>query len=99
MEFCFRRKRAERREREYANPDMYHQPHGEHAPRRWDRLEAEPRRVGGGRGHGVGHHAPVGGRFGGRIPYRSQYGTGPRDRVFEQRDRSRFSRRDDFCRG
>ena len=93
MEFCFRRKRSGRREREYANLDMYRQPHGEHVPRRWDRRDAEPRRVGGGRGHGVGHRAPVGGHFGGRAPYRSQYGNGPRDRGYERFDRPRFGRR------
>ena len=94
-EFCFRRRHVERREREFANLDMYHQPHGDHAPRRWDMRVAEPRRVGGGRGDGRGYHAPMGGRFFSRAPHRRQYGGGPCDRGFEHFDGPRFDRRGD----
>ena len=80
-EFCFRRKRAERREQERHNPDLYFQG-VQGPPRHDDRRDARTRRVGGGQGDGSGYRAPVGGRLAGRAPGRFQYGYGPRDRGF-----------------
>src|SRR6185312_5293478 len=58
-EFCFRRKRAERREQERWNADMYAaRVHG--PSRRSDRRDARARRVGGGQGDGGGYRAPTG---------------------------------------
>ena len=68
-EFCFRRKRAERREQERCNPDLYFQG-VQGPPQRGDRRDARARRVGGGQGDGGGYRAPAGGRFGGRAPGR-----------------------------
>ena len=56
-EFCFRRKRAVRREQERRNADMYSaRVHG--PSRHGDRRDARARRVGGGQGY----RAPAGGR-------------------------------------
>jgi len=66
-EFCFRSKRAVRREQERRNLDMYSdQVHG--PPRRGGRQDARARRVGGGQGDGGG--------------YRPQFGFGSRVRGF-----------------
>src|SRR6185437_6507550 len=80
-EFCFRRKRAVRREQERRNLDMYFaRVHG--PPRRSGRQDVRARRVGGGQGDRESYRAPAGGRFAGRDPGRPQYCYGPQDRGF-----------------
>ena len=74
MEFCFKRKRQERRAREWGNPDLYHD---DAVPRRGDRQDVRPRRVSGGGGDGCEYRAPVGGRFDGHVPRRPFYDFGP----------------------
>ena len=66
-EFCFRRKRAVRREQERRNADMYSAlVYG--PPRRGGRQDVRAHRVGGGQGDGGAYRAPAGGRFAGRAP-------------------------------
>src|SRR6185312_13731569 len=68
-EFCFRRKRAVRREQERRNSEMYSaRVHG--SPRRGGRQDASARRVGGGEGDGGGFSVPAGGWFDCRAPGR-----------------------------
>jgi len=88
-EFCFRRKRALRLERERAE-QSHQQGGGQRVPRRAERREARARRVGGGRGDDFLRRAPGGGRFAGRAPGRSHYGPGPRGRGVEQFGVQRF---------
>src|SRR6185295_5683808 len=58
-EFCFRRKRAVRKEQERRNADMYSaRVHG--PSRRGDMRDARARRVGGGQGDGGGYRTPAG---------------------------------------
>lgn len=73
-EFCFRKKKALRREREWGNRDMYHPSHGVHAPRaappprRVDSVRFAPSRV-----------------FARHAPRHDQYGSGQYGRGFESR--------------
>ena len=81
VEFCFKRKRQERRAREWGNSDLYHD---DAVPRRGDRRDVRPRRVGGGGGDGGEYRAPVGGRFDGYVPRRSFNDFGPYHREVER---------------
>jgi hypothetical protein len=92
-EFCFRRKRVEKREREWANPDMFYQGAGRHdQPQRGDRRDARARRAGGGHGDGFAYHAPRGGRFAGQAPSHAN-GYGPWDHGFGRFNEPRFPHR------
>ena len=61
-------------------------------PRRGNRRDARPRRVGGGGGDCFPYGAPMGGRFAGRAPGREQYDFSLPRRGFESYDKPRFPR-------
>ena len=73
-EFCYRRKRAERRERQWRNHDLYHPVHGVHRPRQFPPPSGAKREQ-----HRRGGEIREGAR---RDPSHGQYGFGGHGRSF-----------------